>query len=369
MSDSNADPEAVIEQAEELLLKRRALEETPFGITIADMREDDDPLIYVNEGFERITGYSKDRILGQNCRFLQGEETNPEPVQTMREALDDGESVQVELLNYRRDGEQFWNEVTLSPLENEHGEVTHYVGFQQDVTRRKTYEHQLKEQRDDLSVLNEMVRHDIRNDLQVALTSLELLEAQNGDQAQIRTALESIRQAVQLTNTARDVAEVMLDTESNHEPVEIAPILERALQECQSSHPDAELSLDGTLPQVRVRANDLLESVFRNLLTNAVRHNDATVPTVAVTATVQGDEVVVTVSDNGPGISEDARPLLFERGWKGETSSGTGIGLYIASKLVRSYGGDISLATDDGPHESGLDGATFLVRLPLDTSE
>ncbi len=371
MSKPTESTQGAIGQVDDILLERRALEETPFGITIADMQEDDEPLIYVNRGFERITGYTQDEILGRNCRFLQGEETEPEPVRAMREAIENDECVQVELRNYRKDGEQFWNEVTLSPLRDEDGQVTHYVGVQQDVTRRKEYERQLEEQREDLSVLNEMVRHDIRNDLQVALASLELLEAQDSTQKQVHTALESVRQAVELTNTARDVAEVMLDSGSDHEPVEVAPLLEAELRNCQSSYPDAELSLDGTAPQVRVRANDLLRSAFRNLLTNAVRHNDAAVPKVVVSMMCQNDEVVIAVSDNGSGISDDDRQFLFERGWRGESSSGTGIGLYIAHKLVRSYGGELSL--DDDPDkrtaENSLGGATFLIRLPLVTGE
>jgi PAS domain S-box-containing protein len=356
----------VIEAAEDLQLKSRAIEETPFGITIADMRKDDEPIIYANLGFTRITGYPEDEVLGRNCRFLQGEGTSEEPVEQMREAIDRGDSVQVVLENYRKDGTSFWNEVTLSPLENDEGEITHYLGFQQDVSQRKEYEQQLEEQRDSLAVLNEMVRHDIRNELQVALASMEVIKARGntGCTEQVETALGSINQAIELTSTAREVADVMLDTGADYAPVEIALLIEHEIENCRSSYPHAELSVEGTLPQVRVRANELLESVFRNLLTNAIQHNDAEEPRIVVAGSLDDGDVVITISDNGPGLSDSQRDRLFERGWSGDASGGTGIGLYIANQLVENYGGTLSLA-DESTATAEIDGATFVVRLPL----
>lgn len=373
---SRPDPHVsdLVEQLSESQLPERAISEAPFGITIADLREPDQPLIFVNEGFLEITGYTEDEVLGRNCRFLQGEDTRDEPIRRMREAIERRETVQVDLRNYRKDGSEFWNEVTLAPIENAEGEVTHYVGFQQDVSARKAFEAELKEQRDDLTILNEMVRHDIRNDLQVALASMEVLQAEGGydDNGHLETAIESIYQAVELTNTAKQVAELMLEGEEDLDPIQLTPILEAEIDDCRSSYPEADVAVDGTLPGVTVRANDLLHSVFRNLLVNAVRHNTAEEPTVRVAAWTHDDAVFVAVSDNGPGIPESERDHLFERGWSGALSSGTGLGLNIVSRLVDTYGGEISLHAG-GERLSGLppeglpdlDGATFLLRLPL----
>ncbi len=124
-------------------LIERAIDEAPIGITIADARRPDNPLIYLNDAFERLTGYPPDDTLGTNCRFLQGENTAPEPVAAMREAIESEEPVSVELRNYRRDGTEFWNEVTIAPLHDD-GEVTHFVGFQTDVTARKRAEFEVK---------------------------------------------------------------------------------------------------------------------------------------------------------------------------------------------------------------------------------
>ena len=121
-------------------LKTRTMDEAPIGITVADATEPDMPLVYVNAAFERITGYPPEYAVGRNCRFLQGEATREEPVAEMRAAIEAGEATSVELRNYRRDGEVFWNEVTIAPLRDGGGAVTHYVGFQRDVTRRKRAE-------------------------------------------------------------------------------------------------------------------------------------------------------------------------------------------------------------------------------------
>ncbi|MFB6093025.1 MAG: PAS domain-containing protein [Haloquadratum sp.] len=121
-------------------LKTRAMDEAPVGITIADARMPDQPLVYANAAFERITGYPPAYAVGRNCRFLQGAETRDEPVAEMRAAIEEGRATTVELRNYRRDGELFWNEVTIAPLRDGDGEVAYYVGFQRDVTRRKRAE-------------------------------------------------------------------------------------------------------------------------------------------------------------------------------------------------------------------------------------
>jgi PAS domain S-box-containing protein len=124
-------------------LGENAIDQAPVGITVADVTLDDEPLTYVNDGFRRITGYSRGEILGQNCRFLQGDATRDEPVAKMRAAIDAGQSVTVELRNYRKDGTEFWNRITLSPVESGDGTVTHYLGFQQNISEMKAHENEL----------------------------------------------------------------------------------------------------------------------------------------------------------------------------------------------------------------------------------
>lgn len=117
-----------------LLLIERAVDAARSGITIADMRLPDAPLVYVNPGFERITGYTAKEVLGLNCRFLQGPDTDPSARTIMQAALRERRDCQVLLRNFRKNGECFWNELSLSPVFDEAGELTHYIGVQNDVT-------------------------------------------------------------------------------------------------------------------------------------------------------------------------------------------------------------------------------------------
>ena len=119
-------------QSEQLALFARAMDDATSGISIADAGGDQE-LRYVNDAFLEITGYDRNEVLGRNCRFLQGPETDPETVRELRRAIDDREPVSVTIRNYRKDGTMFWNRLEMAPVESEHG-VSHFVGFQSDIT-------------------------------------------------------------------------------------------------------------------------------------------------------------------------------------------------------------------------------------------
>lgn len=109
------------------------------GITISDATKPDNPLVYVNKGFLKISGYSHEEIIGRNCRYLQGKDTAPEAVEKIRAALCQKEAVQVELLNYRKNGEAFWNSLSITPVFNQKKELTHFIGVQDDITTKKNF--------------------------------------------------------------------------------------------------------------------------------------------------------------------------------------------------------------------------------------
>ena len=124
-------------------LKERALAAAGEGITIADARLPDMPLIYVNRAFELLTGYSREDALGSNCRFLQGPDTDPAAAETIRAAIRNRRDCAVEILNYRKDGTPFWNRLTITPVADQAGTVTHFIGVQADVTARRLAEERL----------------------------------------------------------------------------------------------------------------------------------------------------------------------------------------------------------------------------------
>ncbi|HNF64189.1 MAG TPA: EAL domain-containing protein [Plasticicumulans sp.] len=128
--------ERIREQVRQMALQSRALAAADNGIVICDARAPDRPISYVNAGFTRITGYSAEEVMGRNCRFLQGRETDRGIITEIARALADQRQISVLLRNYRKDGEPFWNELNISPMRDEDGVCTHFIGVQNDVTER-----------------------------------------------------------------------------------------------------------------------------------------------------------------------------------------------------------------------------------------
>lgn len=117
-----------------VLLQAVAASGAVQGITIAS-NTDDLPLVYANSSFQRLTGYAPTEILGRNCRFLQGPETDRAEVARLADALARHEEVSVVIRNHRRDGRPFWNRLSISPIRDpQTGAVTHFIGTQVDVT-------------------------------------------------------------------------------------------------------------------------------------------------------------------------------------------------------------------------------------------
>jgi len=129
---------------ESVKLRDQAIAASSVGIVIADARLPDMPLIYVNPAFEQITGYSAAEVLGSNCRFLQGKKTNQPAIAQLRAAIKAGEHCTVILLNYRKDGTPFWNELTISPIYDDDNNLTHFVGIQSDISARIKAEQALR---------------------------------------------------------------------------------------------------------------------------------------------------------------------------------------------------------------------------------
>lgn len=140
---TNTDIDDYKRAEEALRLNDRAMAATSNGIVITDASQPRHPIIYCNPAFEKITGYHQDEILGQNCRFLQGPDTDPEVRAQIRHALLQEQECRALLKNYRKDGTYFWNELAISPVKDAKGQLTHFIGVQTDVTERKQAEEAL----------------------------------------------------------------------------------------------------------------------------------------------------------------------------------------------------------------------------------
>lgn len=125
---------SLADQADLRLLATQALQSLDAAVSIVDLQAPDQPLVFVNEAFCRLTGYTAEQVLGRNCRFLQHPDVDPAARSALREAIEQRASVRTVLRNLHRDGSDFWNALQLVPLALDGGQVTHYVGFQQDLS-------------------------------------------------------------------------------------------------------------------------------------------------------------------------------------------------------------------------------------------
>lgn len=209
-------------------------------------------------------------------------------------------------------------------------------------------------------VLNRIVRHDIRNKMTVVRGRAELLADDiDDDQRHLQQILDNSERVIDITKEARQVAKTLAETdEIELEPVELAPTLEDEIGDLRDIYPDATVTVDGDLPTVTVAANEFLSSLFRNVLTNAVVHNQTTTPAVEISAERTDESVVVDIADDGPGIPADVWETAFEDERFVTGDDGHGVGLYLVNSLVSQYGGDIDIDTDGS-------GTAVAIELPL----
>lgn len=225
---------------------------------------------------------------------------------------------------------------------------------------RERERQRLADERERLALLNRIVRHDIGNDLQVISGTAEYL-TEHVDQAG-RAPLERLQrttdEAIDLTEQVRTFVQALDDDEAVSQSIDLRRVLRTQVDTARERHPEAAVSVDGSIPAIEVLADELLASVVHNLISNAIKHNDTDEPTVEISVVVGEDHVQLRVADDGPGVPEPVRDELFDRGELGEQSSGTGIGLYIVETLVRRYGGSVWIE-DNEPR-----GTVFVVELP-----
>ncbi|MFC6989631.1 sensor histidine kinase [Haloplanus sp. GCM10025708] len=225
-------------------------------------------------------------------------------------------------------------------------------------TRRQSLE--LQRRTEELEILNRVVRHDIRNDMNVVLGWLEQVAEHVDDDG--RPALDRVTVAcehvVEITTIAREYVDGLLgEDRDRRETINLEDVVRHEVSVHHESFPAATFDLHEESLDLDVVGNEMLTSVFRNLLTNAVVHNDRDDPRVEVGVEIGAETVVVRVADNGPGVLDEQKELIFGRGGKGLDSPGTDMGLFLVDRIVDSYGGDVWIE-DNEPR-----GSVFAVEL------
>ncbi|MEF8772748.1 PAS domain-containing sensor histidine kinase [Halodesulfurarchaeum sp.] len=328
------------------------------GIVITDT---EGTIEYVNRGFEQQSGYSAEELLGETPNVLNSGVHDDAFFADLWETITSGEEWHGEMVNERKNGERYIVDMVITPLTGLDSGIKRYVGVNHEITELRELADSLEEERKELELLNRVLRHDIRNDMSVILGWMEALHAHVDSDGQeiLDRVLTSGQHVVELTDIAKEIVEAIIAGEDVAlEPVELGPVLDTIVETRQETLEGADIRIEDHPPAVAVAANEMLSAVFRNLINNAVQHNDSDEPTVSISTQEHDGSVRVRVADNGPGIPESQRDRIFESDEKGLDSTGTGMGLYLVTELMEMYDGSVWIE-DNEPR-----GTVFVVELP-----
>lgn len=366
-------------QMADLLLRDRAISEVDVGVLICDAQQPDMPIVYVNRAIEKLTGYTEEDLLGHNPRLLQGNSRSQPSIGKMRNALSEHSSVQLILQNFRKDGTEFTNELSVSPVRDEMGVTTHYIGIQKDITDRLKTESQLRHAQkiDAIGQLSGGIAHDFNNLLNIISGRLEMLESGLHDGSLRHHVDEAARAAdmgARLTQRLLSFAR-----KGTLEPTLIN------LNECITNtltmlYPTIgkkitfKRILDSQLWPVRVDPSEIENSLV-NLVINArdamPDYGEIRIETknIAVrdidlledTSLNAGDYVMLSVSDTGRGMNEETLSHLFEPFYTTKLpGEGTGLGLSSVFGFAKQSGGTVIVKSVPGV------GSVFQLYLPRD---
>lgn len=343
-----------------------AIEMTRMPMLLTDANAPDNPIVFANKAFLDLTGYEEDEVLGRNCRFLQGAQTDRNAVSEMRDAIASRSSVALELLNYRRDGSPFWNAVFIGPVYDTGGKLQYFFASQLDVTRRRNSEQSYRQAQkmESIGQLTAGLAHDFNNLLQVVNGNLELVAATQ-DPARIRRYVAAAQTAAERgAKLTRQLLAFARKTRLEPRPLDLAGLVNEfcpLIESAMNGQVDLHLSLRRGLAYTVIDP-DQLEMALLNIVNNA---RDAmpggglvTISTVPIKLTgagegandlPAGDYVALQVEDTGEGMTPEVleratEPFFTTKG----VGKGTGLGLAMASGFVRQSGGRLEIHSTPG---------------------
>ena len=352
----------------------RAVDSTTAPLIITDNLLPDNPIVYANQAFLDLCGYSENEMIGKNCRLLQGVDTEPGAITRLHKAVVSNTDARVNIKNYRKDGSPFWNDLVISPIKNDVGQTTHFMGMQLDITDRIKQVEELKQARLKLEQSNQELEeftyaasHDLQEPLRMVSSYLQLLEKRYGkafdDDAKvfIAYAVEGANRMQSLINDLLTLSRVST-TAKKFKLVSFSEIINRAQF-------NLKLLLDEThakivvsdLPQLPADSVQMVQ-LLQNLIANAVKYRRPGVkPVIKISAIDSGDHYEFSVADNGIGIEPQYFSRIFnifQRLHTRDEYPGTGVGLTICNKIIERHHGELWVQSNS-PH-----GSVFKFRLP-----
>jgi PAS domain S-box-containing protein len=374
-------------RAEETLrLRDRSLAAVGQGLFITDPSRTDEPIIYVNAAFERITGYTQNEAAGREIGFLRGKLTEPAPLADLRAAFRSQQECSVDLCLDHKTGRHFWCALTVSPVQDPTGRVTHFVGVMTDVTEKREVQDALVEAKERAEAASRSkstflanMSHELRTPLNAIIGYSEMLEEEaaaetrDGAVADLKKIQSAGKHLLSLINDILDLSkieagkmEVYRETFDVREMIDavvgtISPLLEQNGNTLQLDCAGDLEAMDADAPKVR-------QSLL-NLLSNASKFTDhGTIRLRVAREPFEGkDWMVFQVVDSGIGMTLEQVAKLFQPFTQVDASTtrkygGTGLGLTITRRFCQMMGGDVTVASEPGH------GSTFTIRLPATMS-
>jgi PAS domain S-box-containing protein len=341
-----------------------AVEMTRMPMLVTDPNQPDNPAVFVNKAFLDLTGYEEEQVLGRNCRFLQGKDTDPQTVKEVRNALEEHRAVAVDILNYKANGKPFWNALFIGPIFDKAGKLLYYFASQLDITRRRVSEQAyLQAQKmEAIGQLTAGLAHDFNNLLQVMLGNHEIALMHAAENSSTRQAIERANAAVnkaskltqQLLTFARKQRLEPKRVNLNALVVEFSEMLVRTL----GDKVDLRLDLKPNVPSCTLDPIHL-EMALLNVLINArdamPQGGRVTVGTSILTDQDKieahhlppGTYVMICVIDEGDGMTPEVamratEPFFTTKG------PGTGLGLAMVHGFVQQSHGRLEIESEPG---------------------
>lgn len=354
-------------------------DKSPEGMVISDMTKEDNPIVYANDTFLDMTGYSRQEFVGRNCRFLQDDDREQSGIKLVRDAIEASEPCRVTLRNYRKDGSLFYNRLSLFPIHDQENKTKFYVGIQDDISDLIMSKEEIAE----LERLNEfknqmmgMAAHDLRNPLMLIQNFADfLLDNHQEENIFTEDQYQMVKEILGTSKYMVNIIEDMLDMTSfesgtinlDKENIDLVELIEKAVSLSLSSARKKNIIITTHLPDSPVKKEidgHKFRQVLDNLLSNAVKYsNPDTEIKVGIKQLDEDEGITIFVKDQGQGIPEDEIDKLFKpfsevsvKATAGEKS--TGLGLAIVQKIVEAHGGKIEVESEVGV------GSTFSTKIP-----
>jgi PAS domain S-box-containing protein len=340
-----------------------------FTVNPLEITDPQGKIIYANPAFERASGYTLDEILGKNPNIFGSGKYPKSFWKRMWDTIRSGEVWTGEVENRRRNGEPFFTQLLISPIEDAEKNIIGYFGIHRDITHQRNLERQLvqAQKMESIGMLAAGLAHEVGNPLTSISSLVQVIQRTTNDQT-TKDRLSLIKsQITRISRIIRELVDFSRQSNSEMRVTDINRVIAEAVDIVRVGNKSKAvtftLELDPALPQLKLVA-DKLQQVFINILINAVDALQETAlqrpPEITITSATTHEDVRIALRDNGPGIPGEAIPKIFDPFYTTKpVGQGTGLGLWVSFTIIKSFNGDFRVESSEG------EGTTFNILLPI----